>query len=375
MKTRILLGLTGLSLVFWSCDEPPAFTNTDFIYNPFTFIQDTLYSVESLEVGEADIEWGDQYRAWVGESKYYKSGFSLDFLINNSLFNGVEPDSIRLRINHQTTYPENGSDTLHSQYINFGFYNTLGQSIDLNASSFGTLLSTDTMDVSGVNNYWLYTLPAGTLTSLDSAVSLGVFPSEAGYQSIVYGGRHPNRPSLVYYFHEPDSAGLDSATSLSFDSDTLYMFLEEQTGMFDRVNYGYISQLMQDSIRLVIDLQDITPGTDTLTHIISASLLPAIYEAGSAIYPLASADTISAFHILVLDEDTNRGVNIDLSDNSVYTSNEIRHLIQDALDDQRTKINLSLKPNHSGNDPGFIAISLDKLKSAIYVNRSLAVRP
>ena len=71
MKTRILLGLTGLSLVFWSCDEPPAFTNTDFIYNPFTFIQDTLYSVESLEVGEADIEWGDQYRAWVGESKYY----------------------------------------------------------------------------------------------------------------------------------------------------------------------------------------------------------------------------------------------------------------------------------------------------------------
>jgi len=375
MKIRTFWGLIGLSLVFWSCDEPPAFNNPDFIYNPFTFIKDTLYTVQSVQDGQAEIQWGDHTRAWVGETKYYKSGFSVDFTVPDSLFEGRTPDSIQFQLRHQMSFPEIGSDSLPDKVMSFAFYNTRDQVVDLGSSAYGIPLGNDTMNVKDNNSFWNYTLPSGSLFTSDSMISLGVFPDDKGFLSSIYGGGSPIKPTLAYFFHEADSAGEDSVTSVSFLADTLFMYIKEQSAAFDHSNYAYISQLSQDSLILEIDLQDIIPGADTLTHIISASILPAIQTTESELYRLGSSDSVSAFYILVTDPETGRAINIELSDGFIYISNEVKSLIQDALDAGRTEISLILKPNHSGFDPGFVAISRNALESALYVSRSLAVRP
>jgi len=60
---------------------------------------------------------------------------------------------------------------------------------------------------------------------------------------------------------------------------------------------------------------------------------------------------------------------------STYYLNEIGWIIQNALDEGRSQLDLILRPSHVGYDPGFIAISQNALESALYVSASLAVAP
>ncbi|MCF7824385.1 MAG: hypothetical protein K9N35_09480 [Candidatus Marinimicrobia bacterium] len=375
MKTRIIWGLLGLSFVLWSCDEPLAFDNKDFIYNPFTIVQDTLNNIDAIRSTEADIDWGSHLGAWVGETKYYKSGFSMDFVFGDSLHDGFDPDSVRLQIMHQRTFPENGTDTLANAYVNYGFYNTTDQILDMSTSSYGLPLSVDTMNVVNDNTYWTYTLPTGIITAQDSVISLGIFPEHQGQLSVVYGNGSSLRPEIVFFFHEPDTAGNDSITSQTFLADTMYMYLQEKSAAFDKINNTYLSQLSEDSVIIDIDLAGLFPGEDTLVHIISSSLLFEIDKIGSAIYRTISSDSTASFNILATEEVSGSSINIKLGEDYSFLSNEIRTIIQSALDADRSNVSIILKPNHVGYDPGFVAISNDILKSKLYVNKSLAVRP
>ncbi len=374
MKFRILSVLFALSLLFWSCDEPLPYDNSDFIYNPFAFSQDTLNTFTDISAGDSEVEWAHHLRAWVGETKYYKSGFTLDFTFSDSSVVIGQADSIQIHFRHQMTFPENGADTLSDTYQSFDFYNTLGSPIDINSGYYGTLLGSDTMNVSGGNNYWSYTLPDSTLIDGDTTISLAILPGSAGSLSALYGGGSTIRPSLTFYYHEADSAGDDSVTTIPFLADSLYMSLMKKTEAFDP-QYAYLSQLSNDSLIFSLNLVDLEPGDDTLLHVISAQFLPAISNDSSALYISTLTDSLRKYSLTVTDPESEITLGITLGANEEYIENEIKAIIQAALDDGRTTVDLIVRSNHIGYDPGFVAISMVASESAIFVNSSVAVRP
>lgn len=382
MNYRISIALSAFMLVFWSCDDPLSFESSNFVYNPFSFKQDTLYTVKTIQAGEADVQWGSHLRSWVGETQYYKSGITVDFTFADTSLDIALVDSIQFQLRHIQTFNENGADTLLTDYLSFGFYEiTDHQLVDIDAETYGALLGSDTMNVKGGNNYWAYTLQRvgdvdveDVIILGDTTISLGIFPNELGVMSMLYGGGSSIRPILSFYSHEPDTAEADSVTSKSFLADSLYMHIMEQADAFGG-GYGYISQLSNDSLIFSIELDDIVPGGDTLLHIISSSFLPAIDSLSSSLYLNSTSDSLQRFYMTVTDPVSEYGVEIQLGENNTYNTNQINLIIQSALDDDRTEIDLILRPGHVGYDPGFIAVSMDPLQSAIHLNTSMAVRP
>ncbi len=371
MKIRIPFAVLITALFLWSCDEPLSYDNASFVYNPFSFTEDTLNNVTATESRAAEIEWGSHFRAWVGETQYYKSGFTVDFVFSDTSLDIAGVDSIQFQVNHFLTYPENGADTIASTYLNFGYYETMDQAIDLESSSYGNFLGTDSMNISGGSNSWKYTLPLGLITEGDTTASLGIFPATTEYLSSFYGGGSVSRPLLNFFFHEPDTAGDDSATFITFDADTLYMHLIEKSGVFDRSQFDYISQLKNDSLIMTLDLQGFMFGGDTIQHVLSSSVLPAIDDMASSLY---STDSVFRFSMIVEDPNSGLSATIEYGGDG-YNSNQVKDVIQSAIDDKEDVIELILKPTNSGYSPGFLAISIDASASALYVKSSLAVRP
>ncbi|MCF7850993.1 MAG: hypothetical protein K9M85_04965, partial [Candidatus Marinimicrobia bacterium] len=283
-------------------------------------------------------------------------------------------DSVLLYARHAMSFAENGTDTIISTYANAAFSRTDGQTIDILNSNFGSPLTVDTINVKTNNTYWTYRLPAGTVTPADTLVGLGIFPDETGFLSTVYGGGSSIRPSLLFYFHEPDSAGKDSATAVTVLADTLYQYLEEIPGAFDRTNFHYLSQLTQDSITIQLDIDPLMATGDTLVHIISSSILPAIDESVSSMYVSGTVDSLVTYYLRVLDYDASIASSLILGIDD-DPSNDIASIIQHAINSGDQTINLVLKSNHIGYDPGFIAISNDPAESSIYVHSSKVVRP
>lgn len=371
MKIRIPFAVVITALFLVSCEDPISHDNDSFIYNPFSFSEDTLFSVTATESKAGDIEWGSHFRAWVGETQYYKSGFAVEFIFADTTLDISQVDSIQLRVNHVLTYPESGSDSLASTNSSFGFYETMDQAIDIENAAYGILLGVDSMNISGGNNTWRYTLPPGIITEGDTIASLGIFPTETGYLSSLYGGGSLSRPLIYFYFHEPDTSGADSATFKEYEADSLYMYILEKSAPFDRSQFDYISQLKNDSLEMTIDLQGFAFGGDTIQHIISSKILPAIDNMASSLY---TADSVFRFSMIVEDIHSGLSSTIEYGGDG-FNSNQIKNLIQSAIDDKEDTIELILKPSNAGYSPGFIAISKDPGGSALYVKSSLAVRP
>ncbi len=371
MKIRIPFAVVIIALFLWSCDEPLSYDNPSFVYNPFSFNEDTLNTVTSTESGDAEIEWGSHFRAWVGETQFYKSGFTVEFVFSDTLLDIAGVDSIQFQVNHFLTYPEHGSDTLAASSLNFGYYETMNQTIDMENSSYGNFLGTNSMNISGGSNSWKYTLPPSVITEGDTIVSLGIFPAATQYLSSFYGGGSVSRPLLHFFYHEPDTAGLDSATFISFDADTLFMYLIEKSGAFDRSQFDYISQLKNDSLIMTTNLQGFTVGGDTIQHILSSSILPAIDDMASSLY---RTDSVFRFSMIVEDPNSGLSATIEYGGDG-FNSNQVKNVIQSAIDDKEDVIELILKPTNPGYNPGFLAISKDASVSALYVKSSFAVRP
>jgi len=253
-------------------------------------------------------------------------------------------------------------------------YETSGQSIDILASTYGTKLGADSVDVKNDNVSWTFKLPEGTVASGDSSVHLGLFPETTGLLSSVYGNASVLHPSLLFYFHELDSAGNDSATFVTILSDTLHMYLEEQPGAFDRSKYFYLSQLSQDSLVLDLDVSQLLPMGDTLTHIIKSELLLSVGTDASSFYVSGNVDSIPTYYLEALDKDATLTASLILLENGAI-NDEIGSLVQNAINDSRESIELVLKSNHRGFDPGFMALDTAASASSIYVHRSLVVRP
>jgi len=371
MKIRIPFAIASIALFFWSCDEPTPYENNSFIYNPFSIVEDTLHNVTAIESGESDIEWNSHFRAWVGETQYYKSGFTFEFVFSDTSLDIAGVDSIQLNLNHVITYPEAGEDTLGSSTSSFGFYETMDQSIDIVNSAYGIFLGNDSMSISNGSENWTYTLPVGVIAEGDTIVSLGIFPTETNYLSSVYGGGSVSRPTLKFFYHEQDTAGLDSATNIPFQADTLFMYFAEKPSAFDRGQFNYISQLKRDSVILTLNLNDFDVAGDTLQHIISSKIFPAIDDFASALY---KPDSVYRFSMIVEEPVSGLSATIEYA-GGAYNSNQVNGLIQPAIDEHRDELNLILKATNAGYNPGFIAISKDLTESSLYVKSSLAVRP
>jgi hypothetical protein len=371
MKIRIPLSIVSIAIILWSCEEPIPYDNASFVYNPFSLTEDTLHSVISTESHASEIEWGSHFRAWVGETQYYKSGFTVGFVFSDTSLDIADVDSIQLQVNHYLTYPENGADTLAASHINFSYYETMDQSIDIENSSYGNFLGTDSMNISGGSNSWKYTLPPGVISVGDTMVSLGIFPAASGYLSSFYGGGSGSRATLKFFFHELDTAGLDSATKIEFYADTLDMYFMEKSAAFNRTQFDYVSQLKNDSLFMTIDLQGFSVGGDTIQHIISSSILPAIDDMASSLY---TPDSVFKFSMSVVDPASELSATIEYGKNT-FNANQIKQIIQAAIDDKKETIELIVKPTNPGYNPGFLAISKDASASALYIKSSLAVRP
>ncbi len=371
MKIQIPFAVVITALFFWSCDDPISSDNSSFTYNPFSFTEDTLKNVTAIETGNADIEWSSHFRAWVGETQYYKSGFTVEFNFADTALSIADVDSIQFNIHHVVTYPENGTDTLESNYSTFGFYETMDQTIDIENSIYGNSLGTASLNIAGGNNSWRYTLPSDLISQDDTTLSMGIFPHEIDYFSAFYGGGSVSRPTLNFFFHEPDTAGNDSATIVPFPADTLFMYFVEKAEAFDTGQFAYISQLKNDSLLLTLDLQNITTAGDTLQRIVSSSILPGIDDLASSLY---SADSVFRFDMIVEDPASGLSTTIEWGDDG-FNSNEINTLLQSAIDDKQDELELVLSPTTSGYDPGFIAISKDVNTASLYVKSTLAVRP
>lgn len=371
MKIRIPFLLATITLFLWSCDEPTPYKNNDFIYIPFTLIDDTLTNVTSISHGNADLDWGAAFRAWVGETRYYKSGFESQFLFADSTLDIAGADSIQVELFHVKTFSENGADSLDRARSLFGFYNTAGHTIDIDNAVYGLELSLDSMAIEGATSTWKYTVPVDIINPEDTTFSLGVFPGMTGYMTALYGSASVSRPLLKFYYHEPDTAGLDSVTYMTFQADTLIMHFMEKSAAFDRTQYSYISQLKRDSLILTLDLDVLSVSGDTLQHIMSASLMPGIDDLASAMY---APDTVQLLSILVEEPSTGLSTTL-LYGESGYVTNQIRTLLQPAIDAKESQVDLIISADSPGYLPGFLAISKDVSESSLEVQSSLAVRP
>lgn len=372
MKLRIVLAVVTVSLIIWSCDDPIAYDNPSFVYNPFSFHEDTLNNVVSITPGEMDIEWGAHFRTWVGETQYYKSGFSVEIGFADTSLDILGADSIVFELKHVKTYSENGNDTLPSTYSRFSYYDTRGQTVDIANNVYGTLLGSDSTNIKGSENNWSFNIPVGTIGETDTSISLSLFPEDIGYLSSVYGGGSVSRPALKFFYHEPDTGGIDSATYISYLADTLYSHLIEQAGVFDRDQYNYLSQLRSDSLTFNIDVSEFIIDADTLQHVISSMFLPAIDSMASSLY---KPDTSFVFSMRINEPETGYTLDLELGGIDIYNQNQIKFLIQPAIDEGRSNIDLIIKPSNPGYNPGFIAISKDVTQSAIFVHTSKAVQP
>jgi len=374
MRKQIAFLILVVGVLLFSCDEPQPLGDSTFSYNPFSFTRDTLQNIQTITAGKADVQWGDHFRAWIGETSYHKSGISLEFVFPDTSLDLSSADSIKLQVRHAQSFNEIGQDTLEKRFHRFGFYETTDQTIDLNASVYGTLLGVDSVDVKTNNLYWSYILPQGTVASTDTSIDLGVFPEEAGVFSSVYGGGSTIRPALLFYFHEPDSAGEDSVTAITVQADTLHAFLEEKSTAFDRTKYHYLSQLRADSLVLDLDLTDLLLEGDTLSHVIHANLMLGIDHGASAYYVSGTEDSLTTFYIRVLDYDAELYSSLTLTEGDAIYDN-ISPIIQSAINDGRQNIQLVLRANHTGYDPGFMAIDRSLAANSLYVHTSRVVRP
>ncbi len=373
MKIRIYFLLAALSVVIWSCDEPVPFETTTFIYNPFSIEEDTLNNVTDISSGAEAVDWGNHLRVWVGETRFYKSGFSVGFTFNDTVMNPLLVDSVQFQMIHQHTFPENGADTLETDQLNFGLYEITDQNLDVNNPPSESWIYDKSQDITDGDRVWSYTLPEDLLVEGDSLISLGVFPVDSEYLSSLYGGGSVSGPRLIFYSHEADVDGEDSVTTLhSIAADTLFMHVMEKSAEFDRSTYDYISQFTADSIVFTIDLTDVVTTGDTLLHIVSSKFLPAIDTSASQLY---TQDSVLTFEMSVTDPVTEYTASIELSAGNSYINNQINVLVQTAIDEERNSLELVLKPDHVGYDPGFIAISNDPLNSATFVSVSKAVKP
>ena len=375
MKIRIFMSLLATTVLFWSCDEPQPITDSSFVYNPFAFKQDTLNTVSSITSGTSDIAWGDHLGGWVGFNEFYKAGVSMDFTFPDTLFDSTLVDSVRIEMRHVLSFPAMGTDTT----VYFNMFETTGMTPDISTESYGDPLGSDTVLIDGGNDYWSFKLPSELFLQGDSAISLGIFPGVDSVLSLIHGSGSSLRPALTFYSHEADtvdSAGNAIITQLYHGiADTVYMHLMETPNIFDREQYAYLHQLSQDSIIFTLDIESIVPEGDTLIHISSASFFPAVDTLASRLYYATEDDTLRSFYLSVTDPISEITIDVQLGESGSYLSNEINTLIQAALDDERTIIDLVLRPNHIGYDPGFIAISKLNEETEIQIYSSMAVRP
>lgn len=374
MRTKIALLILVVGVIIFSCDEPQPLGDSTFSYNPFTFSRDTLENTTSIRVARSTIDWSNHLRAWVGETKDYKSGISIGFDLPDTSLDLSTADSIHLLVRHSISFPENGYDTLLNQNAAFGFYETTDQVIDMSTSSYGTLLGVDSFNVKTNNLYWSYELPPGTISPSDEAIELGVFPEETGFLSAVYGGGSTTRPSLLFYFHEPDSAGNDSVTAITMFADTLHMHLEEQPAAFDRSKYAYLSQLSDDSLILELDMSELLAQGDTLTHVVSANLKLGVVQNASSYYISGSEDSLTTYYLQALDYNAQLYSSMTLiEDGAIF--NNISNIIQYAVNNGHESVELVLKSNHRGYDPGIMALDTSLSATELLLHTSQVVRP
>lgn len=351
--------------------------NNTFIYNPFHFATDTLNNILSINSGQNEIEWNEHPRVWVGDTKYYKSGFTVDFAISDTNLTVSNADSIHLSMRHYMTFPENGEDSLTNDYASFDIYMTDGQDIDINNSAtFGSLIDGASLNIKGEDDYWTFPLPADLISDEDTLVGLGVFPTEQGFLSTLYGGATTIKPQLLFYFHEPDSAGEDSVTWLTYPADTLIMDLYEKDDFINRNENNYLSQLTNDTLVYTLNLEGIKPGGDTLMHIVSSSFLPGIDLDASELYLSTTSDSLQRFSVKLLDTPDNPSyVEVELFADSLDFPNSVRVYVQSALDEDKDELDLILKPLYPGYGPGFLVFSNDESQSSLSLNSSMAVQP
>ena len=106
-------------------------------------------------------------------------------------------------------------------------------------------------------------------------------------------------------------------------------------------------------------------------HFIESRFLPAIDSLSSIHKP----DSIAKFRMSVADPVSKFTAELEVGELNYYYKNDIKYILQSALDEDRTSIELILRPNHVGYDPGFIAVSADPDKSSTYLSFSRAVKP
>ncbi len=375
MKIRRILPFVIAAALIYSCDDPIAYENNDLVYNPFSVREDSLPADPNVVYGRESLDWVSHLRAIVGSTPSYKAGFTIDFNFNDSTLDIAGSDSIRLRLRHVGTYPGDASlDTLDKSYVEFGFYEMTDVPPDLEASVYGTLLGLQNMPVQATDGYWDFKLPADIIEPGDTTLHIGVFPQESDFMSFVYGGGSSLGPELAFYYHTLDTAGQDSATAPhNFVSDSVYVHLMEQPGAFETPEMVYLSQLWSDSLVFQFDLSGIDVQGDTLISIVKASLLPEVDLDASAIYLLGSADSLFLFEVTDNYSEITRSM--QLGADGQYYSNEVKYFMQTSLDEEQATLELVLRPNHLGYDPGFIAIKTSPSAGSLYSLRSLAVHP
>ena len=375
MKTQFSLLLAVFALMLWRCDEPVPLENDGIVYNPFSIEADSLAANSPAVYGRSDLNWGSHLRTIVGNTQYYKAGFTMDFTFSDSTLDVASADSIQLRLRHVATYPEDPTaDTLEASTVNFGVYEVIDGTIDMSSDVYGSLLGYQAMVVQGVDNYWDINLPAELVGAGDTTLTLGFFPEEPGFMSFLYGGGSSLGPQLAFYYHELDTLGQDSATvPTSFLSDSVYVHLIEQPNKFNQPQTVYLSQLWSDSLVFQFDLSSIDVTGDTLLSISTASLIPNIDHAASSVYLLGSADSL--FQMEIMDNHTAIARALDYGHDGTYYSDEINFMLQISLDEGETQLELVLRPDHLGFDPGFVAISMDPQAAWLQTVRTLAVRP
>jgi hypothetical protein len=272
------------------------------------------------------------------------------------------------------TFPEDASASLTADKVLLGVYNTTGQAVDVATAAYGNYLTADSMDISSGRAIWSFTLPGNTISEGDTAISLGVFPQQTGTLSFIQGGASSLRPMLTFFFHEPDSAGLDSVTSVSYTADTLYMHLYREETAF-QADYLYLTQLAQDSVIISYDLTALQYAADTLVHIDSASIELPLNATLSNIYRPDTTTTLHKFIMTVEDPVSGLRTEIILQPDSTYLENDLYLLIQRAVDEERRSIDLIVRSGHSAYDPGYLAIDPAAGKTSLRVKTTLAVRP
>ncbi len=350
------------SLLIFSCEDPQAMRSDGLVENPFAVSMDTLRMDDQSIISAIDtVHWDATDIVYAGQTSDYVAGFSFTISYPDSFWNVSTLDSVYVVLTLANSFPDDPADTLEQDSAIFTFHDIQGIEFDP-LSNPGPELHSSTYPIKGTRPTWHLPLDTTFLANYDTTIQIGVTAAGNGHLTAVYGVSSTYRPRITFVhstpYLEPDSINVGDSTFIHNEwAGIMDGVMHEQPGAFDHSNFWYIKQLSGDYLGFGFHLGEWGSNVDTLRHMIRSRIALAPDTLRSKIYATSPDDSTREFVIRVKDPETDITSTIFLDADFNDKLNDIRGLLQDAVDAHADSFVVELRTGNRARKPSYLAFS------------------